>query len=351
MKEEDKNPKNDIANQYDSYYENTNGEGSIYDQQYHDKVLPRDRWVIKDAALKLINKKFPKGSIIVQPPINPGIRKKVRMVDFGCGDGRYFSVIEEIANSLQTQDIEVELVAYDPSAMGLKVYQEKLYKKGFKTENIIGERKEPERTPGKLGYVNNVLKKDNITINFIHSNVEDTIEHTKTLIGEVDITLCMFGVLSHIPGRENRQKILKMFNDITNPDGYVILTVPGPWRFTEEQNHYSFLREKQKSPHLLATEPGDIYYAKFKGPERKALNFYHIYTSRELLEDLNQANLIAEKGIEGNYILDIHTLTGGGAFSGVLAKLDEWLSWLTPESFVDSTNSYMLATTTPSRNR
>lgn len=349
-----KDPINDIGDQYDNYY--GGGEKSIYAQQYKNQILPRDQWVLNQEAIKLAKHKFP----VLFPSFwdslcgntSNGINvvllnqpREIRILDYGCGDGRYLSAIEDIAGEMAKQGINIHYIGVDPSLVGLETYQKHLLNKSFclsqgdgRSLHHLGEEEN--------GYNGPTFKRGNLTVELVHNNVNDTVEHQKGLIGEVDMTMCMFGVLSHIPGRENRKETLKMFGDITNPEGSVILTLPGPQRFLNEQLTYDTLRQQERWDSVgLAKEPGDILYAKFQGQERKALNYYHIYTAKEVLEDLGMAGLMPQNGIQVNYISDIQGLTSNPVF----AKLDEYISWLTPSepAWVDRVGSYNLSISKP----
>jgi hypothetical protein len=322
----------DPGQQYDNYYKD--GENSIYHKRYKGKVIPRDEWMLLEQSKEVLSK-------------HEG--DTMRILDHGFGDGRYFHVIEQVAKQAEKKGKSVELIAYDPSSGGLKTFADRLKGEGG-YEGLDGlnfrEISEAKKEFNVGGYDAGVISKGNLKVNFIHNDIGDSMEHTKNLVGNVDMVMSMFGVMSHIPGRKNRQDVMSMFNDITNENGRVVVTVPSPSRFKEEQQAYDKMRDQGYRPEQ-APEPGDIVYTRKEQGSNKVRNYYHVFNSEELHEDLQTAGLKINGNIEANHIMDITKLTS----NPVLAKFDEYISWLTPAHMVDSMSSYMSAVSSPQKEK
>lgn len=328
-----KEPTFDAASQYDKYYAPVNGEDSIYSKQYQGKVLPRDEYMLIDSAKKCIN------SIEADT---------LKILDHGFGDGRYFSVIEKIAQEAEKKNKKVKLIAYEPSLVGLKNFANEQKQRGYEGVDDLKfkDTSKINASGHELkvdGYSAGTISKGNLEVEFIHSNIQDSIPHSKKLIGgDVGMTMSMFGVLSHIPGRAKRQDVFKMFHDITNKDGEVIVTVPSYARFKREHEAYKVWREHNPdSPtSSLVTEEGDLFYCRFSDSKQYYVkNFYHLYDEKELKEDLKEADLVPHGGVQSNHILDIKLLIR----NPVLAQIDAFFSQYIPPSM----SSYMSAVSTP----
>lgn len=338
-KENEKNEKmflgkNNHGKEYDRYY---SGDESTYYKLYKDNIISRDRNIITEIALKCAMKvkSLPDG------------RKALKILDYGCGDGRYLQAIINIAKFLENKGIEVELIGYDPSKTGLEKFEEKLQKASFQKVAENGYHYIAEDEGGTKSYVGNTFKNEaaNLTVKLIHGHVDDKLDHIASLIGNVDLTLCLFGVLSHVPGRQNRIKLLDMFGDITS-EGKVIVTLPGYRILSKQHEVFNYLRKEHYSKERLAhaQEDGDLYYTRYiqekNGTTKQIENFYHIYqSSKEVLFDLAAAKLHPANGIQVQKILSEATLTQ----NPLLSVLDEWVSWVVPLCLQDYVAGYYLA--------
>lgn len=281
-----------ISDSYDQYYSS-----GIYQKRYNDTTNQTSREEVIGAAIRIIERKTLKLEKLIKQNDEEVIllsdrikSNKLKILDFGCGDGRFFNAIIAIGEEAKKKGIEVEFIAYDISKTGLEDFTKKMLKFDFNLE----ERRD------------NIwkIKKDNLTINFILGNEKSSPEQIAQNIGDVDMTMCMFGVLSHIYGRENRVNLMKMFSEITNKDGEVVISVPSKKRFAQEQKHYDFLISEQKIDdiHGIKMEPGDLFYTRKENGDVKIQNYYHVYSAEELREDLIKAGLIGE--IKTDHVLD-----------------------------------------------
>ncbi|MFN7039441.1 MAG: hypothetical protein ACK4OM_07770 [Alphaproteobacteria bacterium] len=285
-----------IGKEYDLYY--AGGEDSIYNKRFgKDKTILREKQIIKKCFHETIKKlKFKEN-------LKP---KTIKILDYGCGDGRIFALLESLATFYSKFNINFEICAYDLSIVGLSNYINhlKLRHYEFKINNKILDN-------NSNGYLLASMIKNNVKINFIHANPTDSIEEINKLIGEgFHINLCMFSVLSHIDTKEKRNHILQIFNKLACKEAVSVITVPGKKMFSQEYQVYEYLRIlKQKidkynvnndiSMHLRnflesLKSDGDLLYYR-NDNEKFLINFCHVFNSKEFIQELQEANLVVSK--------------------------------------------------------
>jgi ubiquinone/menaquinone biosynthesis C-methylase UbiE len=132
-----------------------------------------------------------------------------------------------------------------------------------------------------LKVVQEKIAKENITNNhLIHSSAENLPLKSKT----IDIVLYI-AALHSIPGKENRVKSLKEIKRILKNDGKALVSV---WTRYQDKFRKSFL--KQSLNKEKKTDFGDkyIYWTQNK---LNIPRYYHLYSKKELIEDLEKADL------------------------------------------------------------
>lgn len=203
-----------------------------------------------------------------------------RILDFGCGDGRYTIPL--------LQRTGATVFAYDICAVALSSLQARAAAM-------------PERQRLRL----------------IQGPLDDYCD------GEgLDIAIIMFGVLGHIPKRAERIATLERIRRSLafGKPGRLILSVPNARRrFFAEQR-----RRNGKTLQGLAMEPGDITYSRQAGRETINL-FYHLYTPAELVAELRDAGY-TDITVQPESLLPEAAITQ----SGWLARLDRLLCPLLP---------------------
>ncbi len=190
----------DIAENYNRYFASR-----LYDQRY-----PRPN----PSCLALI--------------INEIGQQGTRVLDFGCGNGRYAAPLLERTDAA--------LVAYDISPQAIRE---------------LSQRQAPHIQSGRL----------------------------QPVLGDFDLAIMMFGVLGHIVSRTARQEALTTLRDLLRPSGRLIVTVPNVQR--------RFLKE-QTAARRQGREPGDILYQR-RTNDRTINMYYHLYTLKEFQQELEQA--------------------------------------------------------------
>lgn len=175
-----------------------------------------------------------------------------RILDFGCGEGRYtLPLLEKTSAHVVGCDISKTAIAHLHSTLH-RFYPESQYRATL----IDGE-------------VSSLLG-------------------TSTF----DVIIAMFGVLSHIAGRANRVRTLKTLKQLLapNPNSVLIVSVPNAYRrFYKEQINTNLF---QGSDALNAElEPGDIMYQRTFKTQKTYDMYYHLYTIQSLRQELTEAGL------------------------------------------------------------
>jgi len=252
------------AKQYNKYY--TGEEKSTYSLKFPNIIFQNK--VILSKLLKNLRK-----------------QDKIKILDFGCGNGRHLYFLLKKVQKLQNKKA-VEIICYEISVTGLKTCQSILIKNNFK---IISNQKTSDTYKTKKGYCLTKLKKGNIVVKLIHGYEYDNVRNLTNLIGKVDITLCLFGVLSHI--HKNRKDYLLLFKNITTQ--YIFISVPSGNTYKEEQICYKVIRNQQELyPGIEVLKEGDIFVCKNINDKNRVSYYYHIYTKERLKKELEEAGLL-----------------------------------------------------------
>ncbi|HCR85583.1 MAG TPA: hypothetical protein DIV86_02780, partial [Alphaproteobacteria bacterium] len=78
---------------------------------------------------------------------------------------------------------------------------------------------------------------------------------------KADFSVCMYGVVNHVQGQENRVEIYKTLKEVTKDKGYVFLTVASQERFKKEQGVFRY-KMKVKDEDVAGFEKGDLRYTR-----------------------------------------------------------------------------------------
>ena len=239
----------DIAGNYDRYFASR-----LYDHRYPHP---------NPACLDLI--------------VNEIRRSGSRVLDFGCGNGRY------IAPLLDRTD--ATLVAYDISPEAIRE---------------LSRRQAPHIESGRLRPFLGDLA---------------ALRAAVGADGCFDLALMMFGVLGHIASGALRQEALATLRDLLRPGGRLIVTVPNIGR--------RFLKE-QKVARQRGLEPGDILYRR-RTHDRTIHMYYHLYNLAEFQHELEQAGFQIVR-LRAESVLP----ESGVVKSAPLRWLDHMLAAITP---------------------
>ena len=205
-----------IARSYEKYYRS-----GVYDDRY-PRPNPR---VLK---------------VLIRALKRYGARAKV--IDFGCGTGRYLLPLLRITDS--------EASAYDISHEPL-----------VRLREALKQRDQTHRVTVILGD-------------------EDKLKAHHGGAAKADVAMMIFGVLSHIASRGERLRVLRMLGALVDPvNGRVVLSVP---------NRRRRFRALQKNG------CADVVYQRSRVGGDCSFS-YHLYAPDSLERDLNEAGLVIER--------------------------------------------------------
>ncbi len=210
--------------------------------------------------------------------------RKARVLDFGCGSGRYAGLLAERSSA--------EILAYDTSPTALAMLKARLGR------HVSSGRLVP--VGGDLDELARQVRRD----------------------GPLDLVLLLFGVLGHVAGREARVRLLSRLGQFLRPDGALVLSVPNVRR--------RFRPEQARSDELVhrgELEPGDVLYTRTAADGSRIPMFYHLYTLAELRQDLDAA-AYGIASLRAESVLPERTIVA----SRPLAMLDRLARWVTPTS-------------------
>jgi tRNA (uracil-5-)-methyltransferase TRM9 len=149
--------------------------------------------------------------------------------------------------------------------------------------------------------------------------------------GPYDLVVALFGVLSHIEGKENRIDILSSIRSVLSPDGLLLLTVPHALR-RFPLHASSGGRGGETSGASSARAQARRYFPSARPViyrhhvENEVRPFpYYLFSRRELTAELSAAGFALEV-LESDSILPERRLVRRPA----LAPVDEFLCWLLP---------------------
>ena len=210
------------------------------------------------------------------------VSSDVSLLDVGCGNGRYLIPLLQL-QGLQWQQV----VACDISSSALHELQKNL---GHS----------PEKIP----------------IELILGSVDALPEGLR-----FDVALLMFGVLSHVGNRTDRQTFLKGLRHLAGENARLVLSVPNRWRRRPIELLGSMLKPQSK------TDRADIEFGRRIDGQVQYF-FYHLYTIRELRLELAQAGWKLVK-LEPESLLPEWLITQNQWLAGWDGWLCQWLpaSW------------------------
>jgi tRNA (uracil-5-)-methyltransferase TRM9 len=139
--------------------------------------------------------------------------------------------------------------------------------------------------------------------------------------GPYDLAVALFGVLSHIEGKENRIEILSSIRSVLSRDGLLLLTVPHALRRfpLHASSEHSRARARRYFP---SARP--VIYRHRVGSETRPFSYY-LFSRRELSAELSAAGFALEV-LESDSILPERRLVRRPA----LAPVDDLLCRLLP---------------------
>ena len=203
--------------------------------QLDSKVLTREQYntYYRSGAY---DRRYPAPNSATLCEIKSRIASENRLLDFGCGSGRYSIALAPFCRSL---------MAYDPSPEAIHLLK--------------------SRT------------KD-------HHNVSHALALEDVLRdAPYDVAICIFGVLSHMPDPNQRRSTLELLRKCLRVDGWLVVSVPNRMRRFYRQQLLSALQQRDLS--------GRIDYRR---DCVDGLIPYFVYTERTLHDELRACGFLVE---------------------------------------------------------
>ncbi len=240
--------------------------------------------------------------------------RHVNILDYGAGLGTANYIYENFARTHKSR--EVHVAALDVQTEGLRGYEQYLIQSGF--EKISGRELHYSAVePQPESYLGPVYRKDNLTVSLVYTNPKHPKGEYQTLLqkcfgGRTHLTACLRGTLSHIPSRPERQKTLSMFNALMKGKGELIMSVPhdtpkmrGNYALGgsyEDAVHQGQEKLAEVKTSMGITEPGDVLlHWSYTGNSQDYVQlYYHLYTPKELKEDLAYAGFKCLHGVQAS---------------------------------------------------
>lgn len=247
--------------------------------------------------------------------------KEITLLDYGCGTGRYLPLLEKIAAE---KGIHIRYLAYDAVPSMLVQTEQRIKKDDYQPLELRNNfpLNDPSHGQYARGHRGPACKKafgqGSVTVQLLQPNVLRDAENPgptanpdfleNDLLNEhIDMSLCMFGVLSYCQESKTRSAILKVLNNVT--DGPILISSPTPqrdplayaehntWR-EEAANTASEARRVALEKRLRdANERGNTYiwFPGEKNPETGEIewveNLYHFYDTQQFRQEMEQAGL------------------------------------------------------------
>lgn len=181
------------------------------------------------------------------------------ILDVGCGDGRYAIALLDATHATVT-GCDISGAALAEFAAHLKT------------------RPDAER------------------VRLVHGPVESLPSVQPDVTGAADprhdLSLLLFGVLSHAGDLTARLRMLSAIREQTKPDGRLLLSVPSIWRRRPVELAKGVWR-KIFGDKDLGTQTGDIIFTRVIDGQSQSF-FYHLYSVRGLKHELEQAGWLMQ---------------------------------------------------------
>jgi len=171
------------------------------------------------------------------------IPKGARIVDIGCGNGRFFGTLE---------DPSVDYTGIDFSEGLIRIANER-YQKNQNAKFLVG---------------------DALSLPFPNNSFETTVS---------------FAVIHHIPSQEYREQFLRELERVTKPGGIIVITAWDVWH-SKPRIVVEYLFKK-----LWRQSSLDIGDAFLKFGKAENARFVHAFSKRELRSLVRKAGLCVER--------------------------------------------------------
>jgi hypothetical protein len=205
--------------------------------------------------------------------------QRISLFDFGYGTGRFINDwIEGHARERLSERLELRVVAYDVSSIGLRKAQEALRLVGYEPTGPIAWESDAVN-----GYIAGAIRKREaglaVTVVFVHGcegQPPDAMRELALAANDGDrylLTTCLYGGLGHVPGDELRREYFRQLSALTSPLGEIVLCLSSTGDLVEVQPEWAERLATGDTGGFPVEQPGDLVYR----TERGQHNFYHVF--------------------------------------------------------------------------
>ena len=215
---------------YDQVYSKDEQGNTAYDsrfsQPFEKRITPREEELLLKACVPLLQSKYGDSFTILS---------------FGIGSGREAVFVEKLAFSDGANGLPIRLIAQDVSKEGLERLKETMLSRGYEQAS------------------DTTLVKENLTIEILHSAVDEPLEETAKRIGDIDFIMSLYGVFSHIIPRDYRIALYSMLKECCKGGALITVATMGSPFHSRIYNILELLRQKGQDLPDPLNEPGVIY--------------------------------------------------------------------------------------------
>lgn len=250
------------ASHYDSYFNSDSTK----------RLIPMEWKLLLDSVIPVVNS-------------SNFSANRLRVLNFGAGNGRELPFYLKLADIFEqrTAPLTLELTLQDISYSGLVSARDKLLNFGL-TASDDSHMEDFSNLP--------TLRKNNLSVRFVHSETSDTFEETAEKLGFFEIVHSMFGVLSSICDEDLIQETLIMLSYVCSQRA--LFTVASEGRFEDELQKYDKQRLAGEAPPSLLEAGTICYKSEHLNPDGTYEDYgserYKVFSFRSLEEAFSNAN-------------------------------------------------------------
>lgn len=212
--------------------------------------------------------------------MNNDIKYTKDFYDQDCNIKRYGEAIDEVGLWESEKIIFDKYINKDDTILDIGCGAGRttinLYKRGYK--NIIGL----DLSTSLIAYANNYIKENNMNINFVVGDATE-LEYPENAF---DVVIFSFNGMQCIPGKKNRDNVLKEVYRVLKPGGIYIFTAHN----RDDSGRYQYVWDEEKIKWENGTQDSnlEIYGDRYTIDPTGETAFVHFSNIEEMIEFINQ---------------------------------------------------------------
>lgn len=212
--------------------------------------------------------------------MNNDIKYTKDFYDQDCNIKRYGEAIDEVGLWESEKIIFDKYINKDDTILDIGCGAGRttinLYKRGYK--NIIGL----DLSTRLIAYANNYIKENNMDINFVVGDATE-LEYPENAF---DVVIFSFNGMQCIPGKKNRDNVLKEVYRVLKPGGIYIFTAHN----RDDSGRYQYVWDEEKIKWENGTQDSnlEIYGDRYTIDPTGETAFVHFSNIEEMIEFINQ---------------------------------------------------------------